>query len=153
MLFSKSYKLTSRNTSESLKSKLIGKIIQIKNLNFEIYESEKKIKIIPLTEKVEDAGILPITHVNLDPKGDTTDVNVSYKIRKLDQGGAYLIVIACAFLFIGSFIFYFNSEELIALILFSISLIIFATFWIKMRSGYFDYAHKIRTFLNEISVA
>ncbi len=149
MLFARSYRLTSGNSVEAIKEALLGKIFTIRNMKFEVYEGDKHIKIIPHSEDNRDSGTLPITHLNLEGRGDTTNLNVSYKIRKLDQGGPYLLVIFCIFLLLGSLAFFYFHENILGFVFLALSFIIFAGFWVKMQSGYFDYAAKIKKHIKE----
>jgi hypothetical protein len=149
MLFSRSYRLSTSKSVDSIKSILIGKHFKVHNLDFEIYERDKFIKIIPHAEQERDIKTLPITHMELEGKGDTTQVKVSYKIRKIDQGGPYLIVTFCLFMLIGAVAFYYVNEINLTYVLLGLCLVIFGVFWMKMRSGYFDYASKIKSYVKE----
>lgn len=149
MLFSRTYQMSTKNSVDTIKSKLLGKMLKIHNLDFEIYESDNCIKIIPHAEKEKDLKTLPITHVDLTGKGDTTDMKISYKIRKIDQGGPYLLVTFCAFLLIGAIAFYLNHEQTLSVLMLGISIVIFGIFWAKMQTGYFDYASKIKSYLKD----
>lgn len=149
MLFARSYRLSTSKSVESIKAALIGKHFKVHNLDFEIYERDKYIKIIPHAEAERDLKTLPITHVELNGKGDTTDVRVSYKIRKIDQGGPYLIVVFCLFMLIGAGAFYFNNEHNLTLVMLGVGVVIFGVFWMKMQTGYFDYANKIKHYMKQ----
>ena len=153
MLFARSYRLSTNSSVDSIKSALLGKMFKVHNLDFEIYEGEKCIKIIPHAEKESDIKTLPITHVDLEGKGDTTNLKVSYKIRKIDQGGPYLLVTFCLFLLIGAIAFYIYHEPPYAYAMFGACLFIFGIFWVKMQRGYFDYASQIRKYLKESTAA
>ena len=149
MLFERSYRLSTNNSVEAIKAALLGKMFTIHNLEFEVYESDNCIKIIPHAEKETDIKTLPITHVDLEGRGDTTNLKVSYKIRKIDQGGPYLLVTFCLFLLVGALIFFLYHEHTYSYLMFAICLVVFGVFWTKMQTGYFDYASKIRTYLKE----
>lgn len=149
MLFSRSYRLSTNKSVDSIKSILVGKHFKVHNLDFEIYERDKFIKIIPHAEKERDIKTLPITHMELEGKGDTTQLKISYKIRKIDQGGPYLIVTFCLFMLIGAIAFYYVNEINLTYVLLGLCLVIFGVFWLKMRSGYFDYASKIKSYVKE----
>lgn len=149
MLFARSYHLSTSNSVDAIKAALLGKMFKVHNLDFEIYESDQCIKIIPHAEAEKDIKTLPITHVDLEGRGDQTKLKVSYKIRKIDQGGPYLLVTFCVFLLAGAIAFYVNNEHNLAYLMLGIGVVIFGTFWVKMQSGYFDYAAKIKKFLKE----
>lgn len=149
MLFARSYRLSTSNSVDAIKAALLGKMFKVHNLNFEVYESDNCIKIIPHAENETDIKTLPITHVDLEGRGDTTNLKVSYKIRKIDQGGPYLLVTFCLFLLVGAIAFYIFNEHTLAYLMLSIGLVIFGIFWAKMQTGYFDYASKIRNYLKE----
>ncbi len=152
MLFSRSYSFSTNMPPEQIKSSLIGSHVKIHNMDFEVYERDRLIKIIPHAEQEENIKTLPITHVEFDGKGEKTLVRVSSKIRKLDQGGPYLIVTFCLFMLMGAVGFYFfggTEYTTFTFVLLGICLVIFTTFWIRMQSGYFDYVHKIKNFVKE----
>ncbi len=149
MLFARSYRLSTTKSVDNIKSTLIGKHFKVHNLDFEIYERDRFIKIIPHAEDEKDLKTLPITHLELDGKGDTTNIRVSYKIRKIDQGGPYLLMIFCLFLLIGAVAFYIYNERTLSYVMMSLCVVIFGVFWTKMQSGYFDYAHKIKRYVKE----
>lgn len=149
MLFARSYRLSTNSSVDAIKSALLGKMFKVHNLDFEVYESDQCIKIIPHAENEKDLKTLPITHVDLEGRGDTTNLKVSYKIRKIDQGGPYLLVIFCFFLLVGAVAFYIYNEHTLSYVMLTIAVVIFGVFWAKMQSGYFDYASKIRKYLKE----
>lgn len=149
MLFARSYRLSTSNSVDAIKAALLGKMFKVHNLDFEVYESDNCIKIIPHAEKETDIKTLPITHVDLEGRGDTTNLKVSYKIRKIDQGGPYLLVTFCLFLLIGALIFFMYHEQTYSFLMLAICLIVFGVFWVKMQSGYFDYSSKIKNYLKE----
>src|SRR5690606_39757221 len=62
----------------------------IKQLNFEIKESDGIIKIIPHTENDEKSRIVPITHVEVSADANGTNVRMNTKPRRIDLGGLYL---------------------------------------------------------------
>lgn len=149
MLFERSYRLSTNNSVEAIKAALLGKMFTIHNLDFEVYESDNCIKIIPHAEKEKEIKTLPITHVDLEGRGDTTNLKVSYKIRKIDQGGPYLLVTFCLFLLVGALIFFLYQEHTYSYLMLAICLIVFGVFWAKMQTGYFDYSSKIKNYLKE----
>lgn len=149
MLFARSYRLSSNHSVESIKAALLGDMFKVHNLDFEVYESDECIKIIPHAEKEKNIKTLPITHVDLEGRGDTTNLKVSYKIRKIDQGGPYLLVTFCFFLLAGAIAFYMAHEHTLSYLMLGISAIIFGAFWVKMQAGYFDYVAKIKKHIKE----
>lgn len=153
MLFARSYRLSTNSSVDAIKAALLGNMFKVHNLDFEIYESDKCIKIIPHAETEKDLKTLPITHVDLEGRGDTTNLKVSYKIRKIDQGGPYLLVTFCVFLLAGAVAFYLNNEPTLSYLMLGIAVVIFGIFWVKMQSGYFDYATKIKNYLKEKAAA
>ncbi len=149
MLFARTYRLSTNNSVDAIKTALLGKMFKVHNLDFEVYESDQCIKIIPHAENEKDLKTLPITHVDLEGRGDTTNLKVSYKIRKIDQGGPYLLVTFCVFLIIGSVALYVNQEQTLSALMLGIGIVLFGIFWAKMQVGYFDYASKIKRYLKE----
>ncbi|MGC4057898.1 MAG: hypothetical protein QM743_07220 [Chitinophagaceae bacterium] len=128
-------------------------MFRVHNLEFEVYESDDCIKIIPHAENQKDLKTLPITHIDLKNDGKETNLRVSYKIRKIDQGGPYLLMIFCVFILIGAIAFYIYKEQTLALLFLGIFVAFFGTFWAKMQTGYFDYVSQIRKYLKDKAMA
>jgi len=141
---------------EDIKGRLVGKHVKVHNLDFEVLEKDRKIKIIPHAESIQAIKTLPITHIDFNGKGSKTQVVISSKMRKIDQGGPMLIVIFCTFLLIGAAVAFFIGRKEFSMYTYSllgISLVIFAIFWIRMEAGYFDYVRKIRDYIKKESVS
>lgn len=153
MLFARSYRLTSNTSAEAIRKAILGDMFRVHNLDFEVYESDNCIKIIPHAENQSDIKTLPITHIDLRDAGNETSLRVSYKIRKIDQGGPYLLMVFCLFLLVGAIAFYLYHEQTLAWVFIGIFLIFFGGFWAKMQSGYFDYVAQIRKYLKEKAAA
>lgn len=156
MFFSRTYKYQSSMGVEDIKSKLLGKHVRVHNLDFEVYEKDHMIKIIPHAEQVEKLKTLPITHVEFNGNGKSTQVVVSSKMRKIDKGGPMLVVVFCLFMLIAAILFMILGKkeyEVFTFWLLGISVGIFAVFWIRMESGYFDYVRKIRDYIKKQSIA
>lgn len=153
MLFARSYRLTSNASVDAIRKAILGDMFRVHNLDFEVYESDNCIKIIPHTENERDIKTLPITHIDLEGSGNETRLRVSYKIRKIDQGGPYLLMIFCLFMLLGAVAFYINNEQTLAILFMAIFLVFFGGFWAKMQSGYFDYAVQIKKYLKEKALA
>ena len=156
MLFSRTYKYKSSLPIEDIKNRLMGKHVKVHNLDFEVFEKDSSLRIIPHAEQVETIKTLPITHVDFRGKGNQTQVIISSKMRKIDQGGPMLIVGFCTFMLIGALFALFAGKGefmMYTYTLFGISLLIFLVFWVRMESGYFDYVRKIRDYIKKQSVA
>lgn len=156
MIFSRTYKYQSAMPIEDIKTRLLGKHVKVHNLDFEVYEKDRLIRVLPHAEQETSIKTLPITHVQLNGNGGKTQVVINAKMRKIDSGGPMLIVIFCAFLLIGASLFYILGQEEylnFSLIFGGIALAIFAIFWIRMEAGYFDYVRKIRDYIKNQSVA
>ena len=131
-----------------LKDRLIGNHVKIHDLDFEIMERDEKLTIIPHAEQISDIKTLPITHVSMSEAGGKTKVVVTSKMRALDSGGPFLIVIFCAFMLIAASVMYLIIKEpMVAYTLFGISAGIFTIFWIRLEMGYFDYVRKVHAFV------
>lgn len=142
--------------ADAIKAKLLGKHLKIHDLDFEVSEKEHMIKIIPHAEEIENVKTLPITHVEFNGKGASTQVVVSSKMRKIDKGGPMLIVIFCAFMILMALVFLamgLAEYQNFTFWLIGISVAIFAIFWMRMESGYFDYVRKIRDYIKSQSIA
>jgi hypothetical protein len=125
-------------------------------MDFEVSEKDRMLRIIPHAEQVTNIKTLPITHIQLDGKGDSTHVVINSKMRKIDSGGPMLIVIFCFFMMIAAALFLvFGSAEYLSFTytMGGISLAIFVVFWMRMEAGYFDYVRKIRDYIKTESVA
>lgn len=156
MLFSRTYKYQSSLGIDAIKGNLLGKHLKVHNLDFEVLEKDHMIKIIPHAEQIESVKTLPITHVEFNGKGANTQVIISSKMRKIDKGGPMLVVIFCAFMLIAALMFLAIGKadfQNFTFWLLGISIVIFAFFWIRMESGYFDYVRKIRDYIKSQSMA
>jgi len=155
MIFSRTYRYVSSASEEDLKGRLLGKHMKVHDMDFEVSEKGRMLKIIPHAE--QDTGIrtLPITHVEFKGKGGKTQVVVNTKMRKIDSGGPMLIMVFVSFLVLAALLlFIFGNGKFNSYIytLGSIGLIIFAVFWTRMERGYFDYVRKIRDFVKKQAV-
>jgi len=156
MLFSRTYRYSSAMPIEDIKSRLIGKHVRVHNMDFEVYEKDRVLRIIPHAEQENSIKTLPITHVELEGKGNKTQVVINSKMRKIDSGGPMLIVIFCTFMLIAAALFFvFGKDEYLSFTytLFGISIAIFLVFWFRMEKGYFDYVRKIRDYIKNQSAA
>jgi hypothetical protein len=135
---------------EDIKGRLLGKHVKVHNMDFEVFEKDRMLRIIPHAEQENNIKTLPITHVELMGKGNQTQVVISSKMRKIDSGGPLLIVIFCSFMLIAALLcFVFGKKEYMSFTysFLGISLVIFIIFWMRMEAGYFDYIRKIRDYI------
>lgn len=156
MLFSRTYKYQSNMEIGAIKSNLLGKHVKVHNLDFEVLERDKMIKIIPHAEQNDNLKTLPITHVEFNGKGNTTQVIVSSKMRKIDKGGPLIVMTFCAFMLIAAILFMVlgkSDYEYFTYALLGLSVGMFALLWIRLESGYFDYIRKIRDYVKVQSAA
>lgn len=155
MLFSRTYRYQSNMEIGDIKSKLLGKHVTVHNLDFEVLEKDRMLKIIPHAEK-DDFKTLPITHIEFNGKGNSTQVIVSSKMRKIDKGGPLIVVTFCAFMLIAAILFMVlgkSDYEYFTYVLLGLSLGMFAILWIRLESGYFDYIRKLRDYIKVQSAA
>ena len=157
MLFARTYRYDTTLTIAEVKSRLIGKHIQVHGLDFEGSEKDHMVKIIPHAEQIENIKTLPITHVELDGSGNRTRIKITSKIRKIDKGGPLLIVTFCAFMLAAAVVLFIvggdNIPEYLPMIFGGIALLIFIIFWFRMESGYFDYVRKLRDYIKKQTIA
>lgn len=156
MLFSRTYRYKSSMPIEEIKKRLLGQHVQVHKLDFEVYEKDRMIKIIPHAEQIENIKTLPITHVEFKGKGDKTQVVISSKMRRIDKGGPLLVVSFCFVMLVAAILFMIygkHESNMFVMTLFGISIGVFIIFWIRMESGYFDYVRKIRDYIKKQSVA
>jgi hypothetical protein len=156
MIFRRTYRYHSAMPVDDIKNRLLGKHMKVHNMDFEVSEKDRMLRIIPHAEQVTAIKTLPITHIEFKNSGEKTQVVISSKMRKIDSGGPTLIVTFCAFMLIGAILFFiFGRQEYASFTytLLVISLLIFTVFWMRMESGYFDYIRKIRDNIKSESVA
>ncbi len=156
MIFSRTYRYVSSVSEEDLKGRLVGKHTKVHDMDFEVSEKGRMLKIIPHAE--QDTGIktLPITHVEFKGKGGKTQVVVSTKMRKIDSGGPMLIMaFVCIMVAAALALLVIDKQgkfNTYIITLGGIGLAIFAVFWTRMERGYFDYVRKIRDFVKKQTV-
>jgi hypothetical protein len=135
-------------SKDELKKRLVGKHVKIHKMDFEVLDKERKLSIVPLEEQVETIKTLPITSVVFTEEGNKTKVVLKSKMRQIDSGGPFLILIFCSFMLIASLILLkLGTESVVAYTLLGISLFIFTVFCIRMQMGYFDYVRKVRAYV------
>lgn len=154
MIFQKTYRYQSTMPIDDIKSRLLGKHVQIHKLDFEIFEEDDILKIIPHAEKETAVKTLPITRVELTKNDSKTSIKIKCKIREIDSGGPYLLISFSLFMFIGSLVAFLATGakgEYGSLIytMLGISVGMFTIFWIRMEQGYFDYVRKIREYVKK----
>lgn len=148
MFFTRTHTYHFPISKDVLKRRLIGKHVQIHNLDFEVLEKDDKLSIIPHAEQVDAIKTLPVTSLTFQEDSGKTKVVVTSKMRQLDSGGPFLIIIFCTFMLAAAAILLkVGSEPTIAYTLLSIGLAIFTIFCIRMQMGYFDYVRKIRAYV------
>lgn len=156
MLFTRTYRYQSAMKVDDIKGRLLGKHVKVHNLDFEVYEKDRMLRIIPHAEQVTDIKTLPITHIEFKDKGDKTQVVISSKIRKIDQGGPTILMVFVSFMLIGAVVAFIAGKQEglpFTYTLLGIALVIFAIFWVRMQAGYFDYVRKIRDYVKKQSAA
>jgi len=148
MFFTKTQKYQSSILKQDLKNRLIGHHVKIHNMDFEVYEKDQSLRIIPHAEQNESIITLPITRVEMNEEGDKMNVVVTSKMRKVDSGGPILIMFFCIFLILASVILMaVDGEPKMTYSLLGIGSTIFVIFFVRMQMGYFDYVRKIRTYI------
>lgn len=156
MLFSRHFKYHTNLSAEEIKKRLVGKHVKVHNLDFEIYEKDRMIKIIPHAEQETAIKTLPITHVEFDGEGSRTKVHISSKMRKIDKGGPLILLTFVFFMMAASVIMLVSLRDqgfdMYAIPMLAVGLLVFIIFWIRLESGYFDYIRKIRNYVKEVSV-
>lgn len=154
MLFSRTYRYSSSMAAEDIKRRLLGKHVKVHNMDFEVSEKDRILRIIPHAEQEHSIKTLPITHIAIEGKGSQTQVVISSKMRRIDSGGPMLIVIFCSFMLVAGLMFFmFGSQEYLSFTLIGISVLIFLVFWFRMERGYFDYVRKIRDYIKTQSAS
>ena len=153
MLFSRHSRFQTSMPIEDIKQRLVGKHVKVHNLDFEIYEKEHMIKIIPHAEQETGIRTLPITHIEFNGKGQKTEVRISSKMRKIDKGGPMILLTFCLFMMIAALVMLLSIQEdgfeVYAFPMLGVSLLVFIIFWVRLESGYFDYIRKIREYVKK----
>ncbi|MCB0698511.1 MAG: hypothetical protein H6551_07040 [Chitinophagales bacterium] len=152
MIFSRTYRYVSAVSEDDMRSRLVGKHMKVHNLDFEVSEKDKMLKIIPHAEQDTNIRTLPITHVEFKGKEGKTQVVISTKMRKIDSGGPMLIMVFVSFMIIASLgLFVLGDAKYMTYtyVLGGIGVGIFAIFWMRMETGYFDYVRKIRDYIKK----
>lgn len=155
MIFSRTYRYVSSISEEDIKGRLLGQHMKVHDLDFEVSEKGKMLKIIPHAEQVTDIKTLPITHVEFKGKGGKTQIVLNAKMRKIDSGGPMLIMVFVSFMVVAALLLMFfggNEYNTYTYTLGIIGVGIFAIFWMRMERGYFDYVRKIRDFVKKQAV-
>lgn len=148
MLFTRTQRYHSSIPKEVFISRLSGDHVKIHDLDFEIFQKDNALRIIPHAENEESIKTLPITHVAMEKKGDKTDVVITSRMRALDAGGPQVILFFCTFLALASIILLFvDGQPHITYTLMGMSALIFTIFYVRMQMGYFDYVRKIRDYV------
>lgn len=156
MLFTRHYRYSTPMPEEEIKKRLIGQHVRIHDMDFEIYDKDRMLKIIPHAEQETHIKTLPITHVEFKGKGNKTDIVISSKMRKIDKGGPLILLFFCFFLMAAALVMLFSIKEegfeIYAYPMIAVSALVFIIFWVRLESGYFDYIRKIRNYVKERSV-
>lgn len=150
MLFRRYYTLQSKKSPQEVKSALVGRHLKVHVLDFEVWDKDNSIKIIPHAELEEHIYTLPITRVKIIANGTGSTVKLMSKPRRIDIGGPYLIMIFILFALIASvFLYFFGAGKYnnTAYILAGIAGLIFLILWFRLQMGYFDYIHKIKNWV------
>jgi hypothetical protein len=153
MFFKRTYQYNLAVPKTEFRTRLVGTHVTIHNLDFEIYEQDDRLCIVPHAEQVTDIKTLPITWIDFKNEGGEKVV-IESKIRQLDAGGPNLIMVFCVFLLIAAIILSFTSggDYKITLTFLAIDAIIYGAFWMRMKRGYLDYVHKIRDYVKARTV-
>lgn len=155
MIFSRTYRYVSSVSEEDIKGRLLGKHMKVHDMDFEVSEKGRMLKIIPHAEQETGIKTLPITHIEFKGKGGKTQVVLNSKMRKIDSGGPMLIMVFVFFLVVSALlllIFGGNKYDTYTYTLGIIGVGIFVVFWTRMETGYFDYVRKIRDFVKKQAV-
>lgn len=155
MIFRKYYSFKSQKNPDELTKHITGQHLQVHGLDFEIYQKEDSIKIIPHAENDEKVRTIPITRLRLikDSSGGST-IKMMCKPRRIDSGGPTLLAIFLLTALIGGiFLFLKHNEtyEITSYILMGIGGVGFILFWLRLESGYFDYIRKIKAWVKSHS--
>jgi len=156
MFFTRTNTFTAQVSKKELQKRLLGAHVRIHNLDFEILEQDNALLIIPYSEQEESIKTLPITDVDIKEEGGQSKVTLTSKMRPADSGGPNLILIFCFFLFIAAFVLHMVDKQgdwTVSYICLGIDVLIFSMFIFRLRTGYFDYVHKVQNYVKEKGAA
>gem|GEM_PF-1088810 len=152
MLFNTTSRISSKMNTGQVKEALVGKHVQIKELDFEFKESEGIIKVIPHTENDERSRLVPITHITTENNGNGTHIQISAKPRRIDVGGLYLAIGSIILLgLIGVYLrlTYPEQSPMVAISILALALLAFVIFRMRLQSGYYGYIGNIKSFIKK----
>jgi hypothetical protein len=154
MFFTRTQRYQFGMPKEDLRKQLLAERVNIHHMEFEIFEYEGVIRIVPNDEDATGIKTLPVTYVDLKGEGNATKVTVTSKMRKIDSGGPILIVIFCTFMLIaaGILLYVDPKQTQIPYTLLGIGLLFITLFTVRMQTGYFDYVRKIRAYIRSKGV-
>lgn len=145
MIFRSYHTIRSEKNAEEIKAALLGKHLQIHDLDFEIYDKGDCIKIIPHAEIEKHIYTLPITRIQVNQQTKGSILKLMSKPRKIDVGGPYMVVIFIVFALLAALMLlmfgkgvYDNTAYALA----GISAMAFFLLWLRLQQGYFDYIRK-----------
>lgn len=151
MFFRKYYSFSSTKNVAEIKKNLLGQHLKVHDLDFEIFEKNNSLKIIPHTEFSERSiYTLPITKLTFKENNGKVTINMMSKPRRIDVGGPNILMIFILFALITAIILYVKGGEgyyKVVYVIFAVALSIFALFWFRLHQGYFDYIRKIRNWV------
>ncbi len=148
MFFTRTQRYQASIPKEDLKNRLIGNHVKIHDMDFEVYEKDQSLRIIPHAEQAEGIKTLPITRVEMKEEGNKMNVVITSKMRRLDSGGPMLLMFFCVFLILASVILMaVDGEPKLTFSLLGAGTGILIVFFVRLQIGYFDYIRKIRDYV------
>jgi len=154
MIFHTTHKFTSSLSQDEIKKRLVGKHVKIHTIDFEVYEKNGLVKIIPHAEQIDAIKSLPISHVHLKEKGNKTGVRLTSHMRRIDAGGPSIVVVFGFFMILAGVLFLLIGKE--AFVGFAAPLIIFGLIlmiilMIRLQRGYYDYCRKVKQYVRSLT--
>ena len=148
MFFTRTQKYQASIPREDLKTRLVGNHVKIHDMDFEVYEKNQSLRIVPHAEQAEGIKTLPITRVEMNQEGNKMNVVITSKMRKLDSGGPVLLMFFSIFMILAAVILMaVDGEPVMTYSLLGIGSSILVIFFVRMQMGYFDYIRKIRHYV------
>lgn len=129
-------------TKEMVRQRLLGKHMNIHDLDFEVMESERALRVVPHAEQIDSIMTLPVTRIDVVEKDGATQLKMVSHIRKMDAGGPILLMILMLLLASASAVLWMAREHFFSMIMGSIFLAILLGFLYKLQVGYYDYVRK-----------
>jgi hypothetical protein len=150
MFFNRTCTIRSKKNADKVKQELVGKHVTVHNIDFEVFDKDERIRVIPHAEEYDDLMTLPITRINVEDVKEGSVIKISSHMRKIDVGGPLLLVyLIIAMIIVGLGLINFSQGMYggVGKAFVGLALLISVIFWFNLEKGYFDYIKQIRKWI------